>query len=180
MQDIAVIVNLILCILSFALAAISVITVIVTLKQNNKMIESSSRPYIGIYTQSVIVGEKPTFYLVIKNFGQASAQLRSFTHTPELKGCFNLNVDTDFLKQAEKMVLAPNQSRICMFDYDAVPDNVTFEYEYCSPARKSYKESIEIAMKAAINLPTTVINDSKDRDERIISHTLQEMLKKSL
>ena len=77
-------------------------------------------------------------------------------------------------------MLASNQSQICMFDYDAVPDNVKFEYEYCSPARKLYKESIEIEMKVAINLPTTVINDLKGEVERIISRTLQEMLKKSL
>ena len=91
-----------------------------------------------------------------------------------------MDTDKDFLKQAEKMVLAPNQSRICMFNYDAVPDEVRFEYEYSSPAKKQYKETVDISMKAAVNLPTEVSNDSQDRDERIISHTLQEMLKKNL
>ena len=42
-------INVILCILSFALAIISVITVIITLRQNNKMIENTRRPYIVIY-----------------------------------------------------------------------------------------------------------------------------------
>ena len=37
-------INVILCILSFILAAISVITVVITLKQNSKMIENSTRP----------------------------------------------------------------------------------------------------------------------------------------
>ena len=43
------IINLILCILSFLLAAISVVTVILTLKQNNKMLEASVRPYVVVY-----------------------------------------------------------------------------------------------------------------------------------
>lgn len=179
-MDLSVEVNIILCILSFVLTLVSVVTVVITLIQNNKMIESTSRPYVGIYTQSVIIGEKPTFYLVIKNFGQSSAQFKKFCYTPELKGCFNLDTDKEFLKQVEKMVLAPNQSRICMFDYDAVPEEVCFEYEYSSPAKKQYKETVEISMKAAINLPTVVSNGSQDNNERIISHTLQEMLKKSL
>lgn len=180
MQDIAVIVNIILCILSFALAAISVITVIVTLKQNNRMIESTSRPYIAIYTQSIITGEKPYYYLVIKNFGNSAAHFIKFDYDVDLTGCFNIEANKDFLKQIEKTVLAPNQSRICMFNYEAVPDVVKFEYEYSSVAQNKYVESTEVFMKAAINLPNAVSNDPQDRDERIISHTLQEMLKKSL
>ena len=43
------IINLILCILSFVLAAISVITVVITLKQNNKMLEANVRPYVVVY-----------------------------------------------------------------------------------------------------------------------------------
>lgn len=42
-------VNLSLAKLSFILAVISVVTVVITLRQNKKMIESNSRPYITIY-----------------------------------------------------------------------------------------------------------------------------------
>ena len=45
-------INVILCILSFILATISVITVIITLKQNHRMIENSTRPYIVMYSNS--------------------------------------------------------------------------------------------------------------------------------
>ena len=38
-MDTSTIVNIILCVLSFILAAISVVTVVITLRQNNKMIE---------------------------------------------------------------------------------------------------------------------------------------------
>ena len=42
-MDVSTIVNIILCVLSFILAAISVVTVVITLRQNNKMIEESTR-----------------------------------------------------------------------------------------------------------------------------------------
>ena len=45
-MDTSTIVNIILCVLSFILAAISVVTVVITLRQNNKMIEESTRPVI--------------------------------------------------------------------------------------------------------------------------------------
>ncbi len=45
-------INVMLCILSFILAVISVITVIITIKQNSKMIKNSARPYIVIYSNS--------------------------------------------------------------------------------------------------------------------------------
>ena len=48
-MDIGIIVNIILSVLSFALAAISVITVVITLKQNNKMLEANSKPYVVAY-----------------------------------------------------------------------------------------------------------------------------------
>ena len=39
-------INVVLCILSFVLAAVSVVTVIITIRQNNRMIQNSTRPYI--------------------------------------------------------------------------------------------------------------------------------------
>lgn len=42
-------INLSLSILSFILAVISVVTVVITLRQNHKMIEESNRPYITVY-----------------------------------------------------------------------------------------------------------------------------------
>ena len=52
-MDVSTIVNIILCVLSFILAAISVVTVVITLRQNNKMIEESTRPFIYLpHTQA--------------------------------------------------------------------------------------------------------------------------------
>ena len=70
-------INVILCILSFALAVISVITVIITLRQNNKMIENTTRPYIVIYGK-VTNFQNPAYYLIIKNMGQSGAEITNF------------------------------------------------------------------------------------------------------
>ena len=46
-MDVSTIVNIVLCVLSFILAVISVVTVVITLRQNNRMIEESTRPFIS-------------------------------------------------------------------------------------------------------------------------------------
>ena len=56
MVDIATRVNIWLCIFSIILAAISIVTVIITLRQNNKMIEASTKPVISVYTQEINSG----------------------------------------------------------------------------------------------------------------------------
>lgn len=72
-------INLTLTIASFALAAISVISVILTLQQNNRMIENSTRPYISLYGESTTFSAFQ-FYLVIRNFGQSSALITNFNY----------------------------------------------------------------------------------------------------
>lgn len=66
-MDIPTIINTILAILSFFLAFTSIIFVVMTIKQNNKMIEESTRPYIGIYGDGTYI-KNPNFYLIIKKF----------------------------------------------------------------------------------------------------------------
>lgn len=70
-MDIATKVNIGLCILSFILAVISVVTVVIILRQNSKMLESSTRPYVSIYFQPLF----DTNYLVLKNFGNSTAKV---------------------------------------------------------------------------------------------------------
>lgn len=54
-MDVSTIVNIILCVLSFILAVVSVVTVVITLRQNNRMIEESTRPFISVYTDEIYV-----------------------------------------------------------------------------------------------------------------------------
>lgn len=48
-MDFSTKVNIILAVLSFLLAVISIVTVVITLRQNHTMIENATRPYLCIY-----------------------------------------------------------------------------------------------------------------------------------
>ena len=78
-MDLSTKVNIVLSVLSFILTAISIVTVVITLRQNNKMIENSSRPYVCVYFDYMQCGE-PTGYFVVKNFGASSAFIDSLTY----------------------------------------------------------------------------------------------------
>lgn len=177
-MDLATKVNIVLCVLSFLLAAISVITVVITLRQNHKMIENSTRPYICVYGQSINPGT-PQFYLVIKNFGSSAATITRFEYSPDLSQCFGLKSNTrNYLEDICKTTLAPGQSRICKLKYSLVPDNVTFTIEYNSGVKK-YRETFSTNIKAGSAMLTGK-QATPRKDLRTISYTLQEMLQKNL
>lgn len=177
-MDIATIINIILCILSFILAAVSVVMVVITLRQNSKMIEESTRPFITVYTEEINVGDI-FFYLVVKNFGKSAAFITKFKYDFDFKGCYRIGNDRDYLMDIDKAVIAPGQSRICMLDYSKIDREVTFNIEYHSTMGKKYKETYTMDIKAGASMPTGKI-DTKDKEFRTISYTLQEMLQKSL
>lgn len=74
-MDLSTKVNIVLSVLSFILAVISIVTVVITLRQNNKMIENSSRPYVCILLLRILVHLPPllirlhimTLYKIIRN-----------------------------------------------------------------------------------------------------------------
>lgn len=177
-MDAATIVNIILCVLSFILAAISVITVVITLRQNNKMIEESTRPVISVYTDEINAGD-PFFYLVVKNFGKSPAYMTKFEYDFDFTGCYKIRNDKDYLNGLNNAVVAPGQSRICMLDYAEIEREVTFTLEYHSGARKKYSEKFTIDLKAGVNMPYGKVA-TEGKELRTISYTLQEILQKNL
>lgn len=177
-MDLSTKVNIVLCILSFLLAAISVITVVITLRQNHKMIENSTRPYICVYGESINSGS-PCFYLVVKNFGTSPATITNFKADPNLSKCYGLqNSSHDYLQDVSKTTLAPGQSRICRLDYSEVPNSIKFYVEYRS-GKKIYSDCFETNIKSGSAMPTSKV-DTNGKELRTISYTLQEMLQKSL
>jgi hypothetical protein len=169
---------MILCILSFILAAISVVTVAVTLRQNNRMIEESTRPYISVYTDEINTGN-PLFYLIIKNFGKSPAYITKFESDFDFRGCYKIPTDKDYLGNLKNAVFAPGQSRICMLDYAKIGKEITFTLEYHSGAKKKYSEKFTIDLKAGVSMPYGKAA-TEGKELRTISYTLQEMLQKNL
>lgn len=177
-MDLATKVNIVLCILSFILAAISVVTVVVTLRQNHKMIENATRPYLCIYGESINPGS-PQFYLVVKNFGSSPATITKFEYKPDLSECYGLNNShRDFLRDIACSTIAPGQSRICKLDYNKITEPIHFSLEYIS-GKKKYAEQFVTDIKSGSSMLTGKV-DTKDKELRTISYTLQEMLQKNL
>ena len=147
-MNIGIVVNIILSVLSFVLAAISVITVVITLKQNNKMLESSSRPYVVAY---LVYQEAPShIYLCIKNFGKTSAIVKSLKFEPE----FSLHRKTSN-ELMNNTMLAPNQQlHFLVSDEDKekiIHENVfdfsvDIQYKDCC-TDKVYAETYKINME---------------------------------
>ena len=72
-----------------------------TLKQNSQMIEDSTRPYIGIYGGGIFV-KSPDYYIVLKNFGQNSATIKSFSYDFDLAKCVDADSDHEPFEKNRK------------------------------------------------------------------------------
>lgn len=165
-------------ILTSLLASIVAIVIsIISLKQNAKMIEESSRAIIGIYSTSINTGV-PMLYLVVKNFGNAAAIITKFDYDFDFSECYCNKHERDYLKDLVNSSIAPDQSRICRLNYQKLSRPVKFDIEYLT-CGKRYSNSFTIDLKAGVDMPTGKYA-TKNKELKSISYTLQEMLMKSL
>ena len=162
---------------SFLTALVAIIISLVTLLQNSKMLEESSRAVISIYPQNINTGTSMLF-LVVKNFGNSPAVIRKFDYDFDFTDCYKFRADRDYLKDIIGSSLAPGQSRICCLDYEKLTQPVTFTLEYQSGS-KTYHETLVIDLRAGVNVPAPKTATPKE-ELRTISYTLQEMLQKNL
>lgn len=172
------IINIILCILSFLLAAISVVTVVITIRQNNRMIESSTRPYV-VVTSQITNFQNPAFYLVLKNFGQSGATIDSLECDIDLAKC-SYNDKYIPLSNLNNTFIAPQQSIVCSLNtrkmVDEKIERLQFRIKY-SGATKSYVEECSINFFAYTQNVLTRAS-TKDAELKIISYTLQDLVEK--
>lgn len=165
----------VLSICTLGVSIISIIIAVLTLRQNNRMIEESIRPLVCVYSEYIIVGEG-YLYLVVKNFGHSAATIDEFDVDCNLTGCYMIKSNKDFLKELEGSLLAPGQCRTCLINYEKVKKTITFKIRYHN-GNKRYEDLFRFNPTAAANLPTNV---STGDDNKQIAQTLQEMLKKNL
>lgn len=147
-MDVGIIVNIILSVLSFTLAAISVVTVIITLRQNNKMLESNSRPYVVAY---LVYQEAPShIYLCIKNFGKTSAIVKSLNIAPEFslhkKTSNELMNDTMLAPNQQLHFLVLNEDKEKIIHEDVFEFSVDIKYQDCC-TNKIYSETYKMNME---------------------------------
>lgn len=173
-------INISLCILSFVLAAISVVTVVITLRQNHHMIENATRPYVTIYG-AVTAFDATTFYLVLRNYGQSSALITEFSSSVDLS---KLVLQDRFPVPFEHIVghtLAPNQAIQVPIQHlglvkSDTPLSFTLRYSFLG---KTYEESTTVNVRSHSDY--LIVHAGKDSDtQKIISNTLQEMVVRQL
>ena len=163
--------------MSLLTSVIAIIISIVTLRQNSKMIEESSRAVISVYSSSINTGS-PMCYLVIRNFGNSQAVITKFNYDFDFKNCYMFDVPRDYLKELTNCSIAPGHSRICVIDYQKIKEPVTFDIEYLS-CGKIYSDSFTVDLKAGVAMPISK-TATENKELRTISYTLQEMLTKDL
>lgn len=176
-MDAQIISNIILSTISFVLAAISVVTVVITLRQNHKMIENSTRPYITVYSR-ITNFQSLSYYLIVKNFGQSKATITKFDCNFDLSKCCKnpSHIPFNHLLGTEIM---PGQSYPCTVDHFALCSNVqslVFDIEY-SNNKKTYHEHcvINIEADAELTMPRAATDGKELRN---ISYTLQDLVEK--
>ena len=175
------IINIILSSIVAFTAIISIIIAIMTMKQNSKMIEESTRPIINVYSKY----SDGILYIIIKNLGQSIA--------------FIDNVETDFyIEEENNMVegnpfsnlksgsLPPNSSRVCpLISHTLKTRKFSFKISYHSTTKK-YIEHYIVDCDAENPFPdahTTIQNKQNSdvvRALEAVAHTLQDIYKTKL
>lgn len=171
-------IEIILSIITAITSIIAIFISIKTLKQNNLMIESSSRPYIQIYGLKTDLGF-PSYTLVIKNFGQSSGTIKNFKSNIDLS-VISLDSAKAPFSYIQNTTLAPNQSLRADVDAKKMPNKIEFEIEYQSSTH-TYKETMNINFeveKEIVLSKTNFIHNSEADRLKEISYSLQEFLKK--
>lgn len=179
-MDISIIVNICLSVSSFLLALISVVILIVTIRQNHLMLENETRAYLSIYG-NVTSCEGSGFYLIIKNFGKSNAVITSLKCDVDLSRFSYIKERTPF-SHMENASIAPGQSFMCALKqvslFNSGIPSITFKITYeCN--RKKYSEVFCLNLKAFTDLIQANAS-TKGNELKIISNTLQDINRRLL
>lgn len=165
-MDISTISNIVLAILSFILAFLSIFFVVITLRQNKKILEEASRPYISIFMDSIMIHNRQN-YFVIKNFGNSNAIIKKFIYPDELKTSTQKNKDLNKqFERIENMVIAPGQSVLLPY---GIPDYSSRIYEFeitysANFSKKVYIEKITVRPNGLVSRPNKSEYDNFESD----------------
>lgn len=152
----------------------------IAIKQNNQMLEDSSRPYITLYLDSITICEQQS-YFVLKNFGNSPACITDFEYDPLLKVTSqehkSLQEQFDFVKG---LILAPGQSKLLIYDVTRLPiDTINFYIKYVNNG-SVYQERISMNVKHYIHIPVDRPDSEVQKGDERLVNTLREMLERRL
>ena len=180
-MDISVIVNICLSISSFLLAFISVVILVVTIRQNHLILESESRAYLSIYAETTDA-HGVTLYLILKNFGKSNALITHWECDTDLAPFALIEGFVPF-SHMEDASIAPNQS----YKYALIQEylklsgiqSLNFSISYkCN--KKSYSESICVSLPPLWDELHTNAPSKDETEIKTISRTLQDINRRML
>lgn len=174
-------INVVLSALSLILAMISVITVVITLRQNHRMVENATRPYVTLY--GAVTGfDTAVFYLVLRNYGQSSALITEFSSSTDTSRLtFDARLPTPF-EHIVGHTLAPGQAvQVPINHRQLKPEetSLSFIIKY-SCAGKTYKEAATVNIQAHYDNLIVHADQQKNNAVETISRTLQEIAVRQL
>lgn len=161
---------------------IAIVISLLTLRQNAKMIEDSSRPCIGIYGLSTYVCNR-NYYIILKNYGKSTARIESLTYDFDI-ALLSRSENYEPFSHIDGASIAPGQSYRCSIDFDKVTAYeltcINFHICYSSGTRK-YEEDIFLKIDANLgNLESHTKSSEEKTPLAVISETLQDIHIKSL
>ena len=164
---------------SLITSVIAIIISVLTLKQNSKMIDETSRPYVAIYAKTTNF-QSPQYYLVIKNFGQTGATISSIKCSPDITP-FSIRSDHIPFSNFAETYIAPGQSFICNVkarEFCSQKEIFYFDITYIGNG-KEYHDTYPINPKADADL-VHVRAATDGKELRSISYSLQDLVEKQL
>lgn len=173
------IINIILSSIVALTAVISIIIAIITMKQNSKMIEESTRPYVVVCAKTTNC-QSPNFYLIVKNFGTSGAIITKFTCNHDLSK-FSINENKIPFSNICGSTIAPHQSFLTNLNTEKLFDEkiiLHFDIEYKS-TEHTYNDSFDIPLSAYSELVQTRAA-TPNKELKIISYALQDLVEKHL
>ena len=174
-------IELLLSISSLVCAIVSVVIVILTIRQNNKMLEESTRPVLSVYATRGHTGSLPVNYIAVRNFGNSAATVEELRYDYNLVPCYDIDdCDKDWLQGVVGTIIAPGQSKICFIDFDKIKRPVVFSISYRSGTGIKYKEDYTVDFSAGVMLESSNIPKTDEAALKSIALLMQEMLKKDL
>lgn len=144
-MNISIILNIIFTALSIVLVGFSLYLIHVTLKQNNKMLEASTRPYMSAYLE----GKYGVATLVLKNYGNSPAEIISFHSSLDFSAIIPNAKLTPF-RNIEGSSFPPGHAVSTIFPYEPFVsscDEFKISIKY-SANGFTYNEEIPINIKA--------------------------------
>ena len=173
------IIELIGIVASLLMSAVAIAISLVTLRQNSKMIEESTRPQLQIYP----VYMDTLLYLIIKNYGSSEAYIDQITcsHVFTRNETFGDDLGEHIFDKLSGAILASGHSIKCpLIGYEVKNETFDFQVKYHS-ANKKYIASF--SFNPISNLPfsdTYPLGNSTNGHLQNITKELHNIVKSNL